>query len=249
MRFLRTHRLLALAVLPVLLFLSSPVSAASASGWNNRPNHVTFNALPDNPIYGDERDFLRARSISNNNFGNTLKVNGSAELVFELYFDNNAAKASQMAKDTTAKISLPDSSGKDLTVKAFIEANNSQPVIVTDEVKVVSDSPIKLTYESGSAKIWNNVWRGKTLDNSLMSNGTKLGFNQLNGVVPGGPHYSGFVTVKVKVSTVQPQPQPVSGVSNHNPNTGPGDVIGVFAASSALGTAFHMAKTARRNRR
>ena len=65
-----------------------------------------------------------------------------------------------------------------------------------------------VSYVAGSAKYYNNVnpSNGFALPDSIVNNtGAKLGYEQMDGKIPGCFQYAGYVTVKVKAQVNQPQ--------------------------------------------
>jgi hypothetical protein len=104
-----------------------------------------------------------------------------------------------------------------------------------------------VTYENGSTTLYNeNGTVIKTLPDTITTSGVDIG--ALNGST------TEFVNYKAKVSCPSkptPTPTPITPVTTPKalPNTGAGDVLGIFAGATAAGSAAHMAITARRNRR
>ena len=88
-------------------------------------------------------------------------------------------------------------SSKKGTISATITADNSSPGSVWDEAYMTtSTEKVLLRYVSGSAKIYND-WKanGSVMPSSLFTEeGTLLGLNALNGVIPGCEEYHGVVT-------------------------------------------------------
>jgi hypothetical protein len=235
-------RPLTLLISLILLGLSPKALAADQTyTWEKPPSHVVFNKITNNPKAGDERLFLSVRDIKSSAGQRSLTVQPGQELALTVYFDNNANKSSLVASSSKVKITFPGNYDKSFSATSTVSANNADPSSSSDAVTITSSQPVRLVYEAGSAKIWNNVWRGQSLSDTIINNGTAIGYDKLDGNVPGGPSYSGYVTIKVLVAAQTA----ASGV----PNTGPGDVIGIFAGASAAGTAIHLTITGRRRTR
>lgn len=216
------------------------VAADSAPTWQNLAGHPVLNQLTNNPAVGNERQFLKVRDINNPAGQRSIVVQPGQELAVTAYFDNAAKKPSQAAKNTKIRFNVPNGQAKDFTLSAYLSANNTEPKSLSDAVTIKSNQPVKLASEAGSIRLWNKIWRGQQLSDSALTSGTQLGYKKLDGNIPGGPAYSGYVTFKIRVIG--------SGSATTVPNTGPGDVIGLFAGASAAGTAFHMMRTSRRRR-
>ncbi|HET9850048.1 MAG TPA: hypothetical protein VFP35_00235 [Candidatus Saccharimonadales bacterium] len=255
MRFI-THRVLNLltAVL-IVAAVSFPVLAAGARQtftWQKPAGYVTFNSITNNPAVGNEENFLAVRDLNQANYSQSLKVNNGQEIVFRIYYDNNAGHNLNLtAKNTRLSLAIPAKSAKTAVATAYISADNAKPELVSASATLSADSPFSLHYEKGSAQIWNNTWRGKTLSDSIVSSGVQLGYKSLDGKVPGGAKASGYVTVKAKVNFSQNSASQNGGgaaagaIGGSNsgkggqpaevPNTGPGSLLAIFLAVSAAG--------------
>lgn len=240
------------AALISLIVLSSSAFAAFAperdsSSWKKTAKTITFNTVKDNPAIGDERAFVTLRNFNDNNYTDQLKVADKDVIVVRAYYHNNAAK-DKVAKNVTAKFNIPSLSAKSISVTGYISADNADPKIVSDTANVIADKSFSLEYQKGSAQIWNNALRGLTLSDSIVnSNGTLLGYGKLDGNVAGGSQNSGYVTIKAVVRFNQSSGNlGVVSANGRVPNTGPGEVLGLFAGATAIGTAAHMIATSRR---
>jgi hypothetical protein len=239
-------RLRSLLISPMAAFIIFGGAAAAAGltayTLQNPASQPVFNMITNNPTYGDERNFLGVRDIANATSASSLAIKPGQELALTVYFDNDAKSVSQAATNSKIRIALPASTSKNLTVKAFVSADNTTPSEVTDSVSLTSSQPVKLVAEPGSARLWNNVWRGQQLSDSISGSGGLIGYNELDGKVPAGLAYSGYVTLKVRVSSA------VSSNGTAVPNTGPGNVIGLFLGVSAVASLFHLNRTVQRSR-
>lgn len=210
-------RMLALPLIALTVLIAA--ASSQAFGPANRPtytieqpaSHVTFNSITNNPNYGDERNFVIAKDDANNNVGgwsDTVNVQPGHEYIVRMYVHNNAAdNLNLVAKNTTAYASVPTTTGTSVQIQGIIGADNANPQKVWDEVVFKSDKKFNLAYVAGSAKFTNNVNSnpGFTLPDSIVtSTGAKLGYQQMDGNIPGCFKYSGIVTFKVKAQVEQP---------------------------------------------
>ena len=221
----RTYALTALAIatvaVPASLFAWGPASRVTFT-LAHPASYVTFNSITDNKQYGDERNFVQIRNVTDNSqFGeNTSLVPGKEYEVF-VYFHNNADTSLNDAAHNYAGIAtgafmraqMPASvaAGQDARVTAFVGASNAKHLDkngtnlgnqVWDEAfgKNSTNGAVALRYVSGSAKITSNgAVNGKTLPDTLFTTGTPIGYNALDGKLPGCLQYSGYVTYKFKV--------------------------------------------------
>ena len=88
---------------------------------------------------------------------------------------------------------------------AFIGASNmgpdAKPSYVWDEVSFSNSSSadVLLRYVPGSATIHNfGKTDGYTLSDNIVTSGASLGYDSLNGVIPGCNQYAGYVTLRVE---------------------------------------------------
>ena len=118
-----------------------------------------------------------------------------------MYVHNNAAdNLNLVATGTTAKFNVPTYSAKKIQIDGFLSATNAQPGTVFDQAIFTSDKNFKLSYVPGSAKYTNNVFTGgvKLSDSVVNGGGALLGYDKLDGKIPGCFKYSGWVTFTVK---------------------------------------------------
>lgn len=250
----------------ILLVVAPAASAAATFGpdrqtykWDQTAKGVTFNSVINNPAVGDERSFLVARDLKNNNYSDNLKVSDNEDVVLRVYYHNDAG-ANKVAKRARVQVNYPVYDAKNIEINSYILADNAKPGTVTDTTVLSADQDFHIEYQKGSARIWNNVLRGNTLSDDITTQqgGALIGYDKLDGKIAGGSKYSGYVTLKFKVHFKQAAGTSPSGTATKPgttanggkvPNTGPGEVAGLFAAASAVGTAAHMAVTAHRKRR
>jgi uncharacterized repeat protein (TIGR01451 family) len=178
-------------------------------------DHVVFNSITDNnKEVGDERYFVSASpytgSASSNYWSDATKVENGKEYVVRMYVHNNAASnLNLVAKDVKAFVVLPTTTAKEITVSGKISSSNAKPTTVWDETKFVSKNgeAFNLAYVDGSAKYYNTKdgkLRTFSLDglndsNDLFtSKGKLLGYDKMDGNIPGCSQYSGYVTFHVK---------------------------------------------------
>ncbi len=185
-------------------------------------DHITFNSITDNPNYGDERNFVTAKTVENRDSAqwvDELNVENGKEYYIRMYVHNNAAaNLNLVAKNVTAKFNIPDFNANRVQVDGYLSATNAAPTQVWDQVVFTSDKTFNMQYVAGSATYTNNVHTdGVSLSDSVASTGALLGYETLNGDIPGCFQYSGLVIFKVKATVVAPTIEKtvrVSGVAD-----------------------------------
>ncbi len=196
----------------------SLVTFTSASAWGperttftmEKPaTYPTFNSITNNPTIGDERDFVRVGEINAEvtDLKNEVEVVPGRQYLVYIYFHNNASSTyndsahnhsgvafkTRMASSFSTVLT-PSEKG---TITGTITANNSNPSSVWDEAYMTTNTDkVLMHYVAGSAKIYSD-WKanGTVMPTSLFTeNGTLLGLNALNGVIPGCEEYHGVVS-------------------------------------------------------
>ena len=210
--FIKNHSIisgsvLVAAIAPALVWAWGP---SRPSFTIEKPaDYITFNSITNNPVIGgDEKDFVGIREVgSNANWTNNMKVQNGKEYYVRIYVHNNAASnLNLVAENVVAKLNVPTTTAKTVTVQGQISASNAKPNTVWDEATFSSDNDFNLAYVAGSALFENNGMGTTKLPDSIVNNtGAKLGYDKLDGKIPGCFQYAGYVTVKVKAQVNQPQ--------------------------------------------
>ncbi len=210
--FIKNHSIisgsvLVAAVAPALVWAWGP---ARPSFTIEKPaDYITFNSITNNPVIGgDEKDFVGIREVgSNAKWTNNMKVQNGKEYYVRMYVHNNAASnLNLVAENVVAKLNVPTTTAKNVTVQGQISASNAKPNTVWDEATFSSDNDFNLAYVAGSALFENNGMGTTKLPDSIVNNtGARLGYDKLDGKIPGCFQYAGYVTVKVKAQVSQPQ--------------------------------------------
>lgn len=192
---------------------------------------VTFNAITDNPIQGDERNFVQVRNVTTNSkFTETVNlVPGNTYEVYVFYHNDAASNLNDaahnykgIANGAYMKTDLPASVNAGATgrINGFVGASNATPGEVWDEayIKNTTAGAMDINIVSGSAKITNNgKTNGKTLSDNIFTKGTAIGYDALDGKLPGCTQYSGYVTYKFTAD--QPNFTVAKTVSEHGKST------------------------------
>ena len=210
--FIKNHSIisgsvLVAAIAPALVWAWGP---SRPSFTIEKPaDYITFNSITNNPVIGgDEKDFVGIREVgSNAKWTNNMKVQNGKEYYVRMYVHNNAASnLNLVAENVVAKLNVPTTTAKNVTVQGQISASNAMPNTVWDEATFSSDNDFNLAYVAGSALFENNGMGTTKLPDSIVNNTrAKLGYDKLDGKIPGCFQYAGYVTVKVKAQVSQPQ--------------------------------------------
>lgn len=167
-------------------------------------SYVTFNSITDNSLEGDERNFVRIHEVSeaNNVWHDTITVEEGKEYMVRIYVHNNAASnLNLVATNVRASFGLSNEYGNSFTMNGFVSSDNANPTKIWDQIVVQGEKQFKLNYVAGSAKYYNNAVgsAGVALGNDLFTTeGALLGWETMNGQIPGCMEYSGYVLFRIK---------------------------------------------------
>lgn len=173
------------------------------------------NSIPAGTIQ-DERNFVGAREdvpLTGAYYdweGNNIEVEDGKTYVVRMYVHNNSI--STAAQNVRAKFFMSEGYDTKQSIDGQITASNAMYAKYWDYVNFTSKdgTPFKLEFVSGSANLTNNVFTsqngGYNLgDEILTSNdGVQIGYDSMNGVVPGCYQYDAYITIKVK-ATYEPK--------------------------------------------
>ena len=164
---------------------------------------IVLNSISDGEI-GNEKDFVAARLDGSSDwYGTEINVEDGKTYVVRLYVHNNNPRATEMvAKGVNVKYSIPSKSATSIEVNGIIDTENADPLSYWDNVVFKSNQNFHLEYISGSAKInGNGKTGGSTLSDSIVTNaGALIGYDSLNGEIPGCFKYAQYITLKVKAT-------------------------------------------------
>lgn len=170
------------------------------------------------PIITNETNFVGAREDTGKNEGvknvwegTEITAEDGKTYIVRLYVHNNSQK--QEAKDVQVRFYVPYGSGTSVTVDGDLRSSNATPNQYLDDVtfKSANGSPFHLEYVSGSAFLENGGFAsgaGVKLPDSIVNQGnnggsangewTTIGYNGLDGVIPGCYKYTNYVGIRVK---------------------------------------------------
>ena len=208
----------ALSVSAAVVIATASLTPVIVSAWGDsdggRPSYtldqinngdlgdtITFNSISNGKI-GDEKNFVGAKvsgaTVETWN-ANEIEVKDGGVYTIRLFVHNNSPKGMDaIAKDVKATFSVPTTVSNSQTIIGYIDSSNAKPVRYWDEVTLKSNDNFYLEYVEGSAQYNNNKGHFK-LSNDVIINGVKLGYESMDGNIPGCYEYSGVVTIDVKV--------------------------------------------------
>lgn len=169
---------------------------------------IIFNTISDSVI-GDEKNFVAAREnveippeerLWN---GNLIDVEIGKEYLIRIYGHNNSPNGYDcVAEDVEIQFQIPEESGRSVVVHGLISSSNANPSLYWDGVIFTCETPFRLEYVQGSAKISNNgIGHGTSLhlSDSIVNNWVTIGYSELDGRIPGCYQYAFYVTIRVRI--------------------------------------------------
>lgn len=166
-------------------------------------SYVTFNSITDNPVAGDERQFIKGAKPGAPSFASSVTdVQDGEEVTVQMYVHNDAASnLSLVANNTQVRVALPTGSNQSPNLTGYISADNANPTSVFSTMSIAGTNNgfMELAYVPGSASFKNNVGTF-VLPDTIVTTGAQIGYGAMNGALPGCAEYSGWVTMRVKVN-------------------------------------------------
>ena len=180
--------------------------------WDMRADYATINSIYDNPVIGDERNFVRIRKAgTNDTYKDTVVAEPGAEYEIWIFFHNNAnsqlndSTGRTFAQNIRVRVDpVPSnmSKGDVAMIKGIISTTNSTPAEVWDTAYIRTEEAVSLRYVRGSVRLHNGSdLHNQRLDDEALfgkKGGAFVGYDQW-GLLPGGEQYSGNVTFRIKV--------------------------------------------------
>lgn len=174
----------------------------------SRNSVVTLNSMVDNPVQGDERNFMQIRpsTAGNESYTDELVLTPGDVYVGYVYFKNDASPdaADAVAENTRLKLEVPGVVHGSANAYARLSSDNAVPGEVWDGITLVLPEPNQeaaLRYVSGSATLHTGgAADGTPLDDALFeAEGVLLGCDALDGNLPSRDECGGYVTFELRV--------------------------------------------------
>ena len=184
--------------------------------------NIVFNSISDSNI-GHEFNFVAARKNSGVNKGatnewnaNVIEAEKKESYLVRLYCHNNnplgydaVAENVQIrfeildpvyVKENDTEIKTYEDGYYCVAVKGHIYSSNAVPDCYSDGVKFISDKPFHLEYINGTALFENEsigAGDGISLDDSIITNRVTIGYDKLDGRIPGCYQFQSYSSIVV----------------------------------------------------
>jgi hypothetical protein len=241
----------AVAAVLFALAIAAPVTVNAYTGTYTGNGAPQFNIYQDVQGVGDERDFLR---VGPKGSGSSQFVNNvdACEGEFDLwvYIHNGSPEGNNgtnfngtgVAKNTKLNVQVPVGLGSNFSHRAVISADNA--TTVSDAATLTCRTgKATLSYVAGSAQLYNSKLGTVALPDAVVNGGTSVGYEALNGVMPGCWEYRNWVKLTVKLVKEEEKPAPsykceVMSLVKRDDTTEPRDVIANVNYSAINGATF-----------
>ena len=163
-------------------------------------------------IITEEVNFVGARMVGEKQGaqnvwnGNEIRAVDGGFYYIRLYaHNNNPGGYDTVAEDTKVFFNIPQESADNIRVNGYLTSSNAYPSEYVDYVDFVAEQPFHLEYVYGSALLENNgigADGGIQLSDDIAapeSGGVLIGYDELDGRVPGCYQYANYITIMVKV--------------------------------------------------
>ena len=208
-----------LSVSAAAVTLAATLTPVVVNAWGNtgaaRPSYtiadidagklgdkITFNSISNSKI-GDEKNFVGAKvaGVKADTWNaDVINVKDGETYTIRLYVHNNSPYGyNKIAENVKATFSVPTAVGKSHTIVGYIDSTNATPNRYWDEIELKSDEDFYIEYVDNSAKYTNSAMGTVALPNDVIISGATLGYEKLDGKIPGCYQYDGVVTIDVKV--------------------------------------------------
>lgn len=209
---------LVVLAIPAVVFASWGPQDRRIFDWDNpadRGGSLTgpvFNSFIHTPTYGDERNFTEGSPGTRADWTDDSTATPGEEVEVRVFVHNNANQATNdaahnylgVARNTRVKVTVPSGQANGFSVVGYVHADNATPRDVFDSTVFKNDQQaFSLSYVPGSARAYNGAHpNGIAVSDEIVTsaNGAPIGFNDMNGEVPGCFEFQSVVIIKLRVN-------------------------------------------------
>ncbi|MBR3368687.1 DUF11 domain-containing protein [Candidatus Saccharibacteria bacterium] len=173
-------------------------------------DNIVLNSI-SNSVAGDEKNFVSARELDGKTkdteavwSANEITVEDGKDYIVSMYVHNNNPNGTKaVATGVTTTFAIDQSSASELKIQGQIDTDNASPKSYWDGVifKSKDGSNFHLDFYKDSGLLENNgIGKngGVRLDDKIVTEGVKIGYDALDGRIPGCYQYASYVSIKVK---------------------------------------------------
>jgi len=171
--------------------------------WNSIINQSGLPTVSN----GDERNFVWVREYDSGEFQTQLTIESGKQYEVMVFYHNNAAPEQNRINPKNAimframaRSFFPKRLNNQQTGIILVELSADNAAGVWAEAKITASEGVELELSAEGAKLYNDSNRmshpagsGRALPKLFAEKGTVIGWHDLNGELPGGHEYSGFI--------------------------------------------------------
>lgn len=179
--------------------------------WDKPADHATFNSITDNPVLGDERNFVRIKEAdTEDKYLDEVTLEVGKEYEVYIFYHNNASASLNesgkgLATGVRASTQFTSSvkAGTAGTVIGTLITPDADPTSVYDTAYMRANEDVYLRYVPNSAVLHNDGTANGTIlapDAFFSDGGAAIAHSSSYwGVIPGCNEYAGYITYRIKV--------------------------------------------------
>lgn len=206
-----------LTLLPVRASAIAPGSIPYNGDATQGPNFPAFNIYNGVPSVGNEADFIRVKKDGepNSTLRNSVDTACNSGDRFDVWFyvhnganpgSNNNGSGPGVARNVVAKVVLPQGEQVSFPISGGVTASNAEAINDSATINC-GGKQFRMKYVDGSAQAFLDLPNKVVpLPSSIVSSGTPIGTNLLDGNVWGCWEQRVWMSLKVEVEAVTPAP-------------------------------------------
>lgn len=172
-------------------------------------SYPVFNSVIDHPLLGDEREFVHIRKVGDEKWRRKIVLEKGEQYQVEIVFRNDGKpkynsseyRYATIATGTRVSVDVPRwiyHRTEELIVRVNwtdSNQNNRREIIDAVEVFASGEKSLKLSIVVGQSVILSRWEANESImpSNLFRFSGTFIGLNELNGIIPAGDDYMGYV--------------------------------------------------------
>lgn len=132
--------------------------------WERPSTYIIFNSICDNPLLGNERNFVRIKKEDSEEvYGDEINVSAGFEYIVLIYYHNNISSFSHkiglgVAHGVRLSVAIPEriDKGETGTVRSGLYSTEARPNFIWDSVLLKASEDVRITYVENTACIHNS---------------------------------------------------------------------------------------------
>ena len=165
-------------------------------------HRIVFNSISDDDYFGSELYFTQVCEANTDSLWNANGIEVEIGKTYQVrnYIHNNTRLGTQMvAQNVMTSFIVPKESGRTIAIQGFISSSNATPQQYWDVVILTCKDRFHIKVDFDSGVINGNGTTRLTHIPEAINGWTLIGYNEMNGMLPGCYGYSQYVVFSFKV--------------------------------------------------